>query len=110
MLRSGRHWLRLGRRNGGRPESEDLPAAELARHAPRGRRAVHQIASDAAPARHPEPRVVVGWLVGVASLAAFAGSIWLGVANGNPALALFLATAALLALGVTWIELRLQTA
>jgi energy-coupling factor transport system substrate-specific component len=71
---------------------------------------VHEIVSDAVPRRRPEARVVVGWLVGTASAGAFGGAIWLGVTRGNAALALFLATASLLALGVVWIELRLQTA
>jgi energy-coupling factor transport system substrate-specific component len=71
---------------------------------------VHQIASDAVPRRRAESRVLVGWIVGAAALGAFGGAIWLGVTAGNAALALFLATAALFALGIVWIELRLQTA
>jgi energy-coupling factor transport system substrate-specific component len=70
---------------------------------------VHEIASDAVP-RRPETRVVAGWLIGVAAVLAFAGAIWLAATEGNAALALFLATGALIALGVVWIELRLQTA
>ncbi|MDX6503532.1 MAG: energy-coupling factor transport system substrate-specific component [Gaiellaceae bacterium] len=70
---------------------------------------MHQLASDAVPRRR-EPRVLVGWLIGAAAVGAFGGAIWLGVTQGNAALALFLATGALIALGVVWIELRLQTA
>jgi energy-coupling factor transport system substrate-specific component len=70
---------------------------------------VHQIASDAVPRRR-EPRVLLGGVIGAEALAAFGGAIWLGVTKGNAALALFLATGALIALGIVWIELRLQTA
>src|SRR5204862_280817 len=98
-----------GERLARRPALRRDRARAHARHAPRGRRAVHQIASDAVPRRR-EPRVLVGGLIGAAALAAFAAAIWLGVTEGNAALALLLASGALIALGVVWIELRLQTA
>jgi energy-coupling factor transport system substrate-specific component len=70
---------------------------------------VHEIASDPVR-RRPEPRVLAGWLTGLAALLAFVGAIWLGVTEGNAALVLFLASGSLIALGVVWIELRLRTA
>jgi energy-coupling factor transport system substrate-specific component len=72
---------------------------------------VHQLATEAAPTRRtPQPRVLLGVLVALAAAASFGVAIWLGIREGNAALALLLATAALFGLGVVWIELRLQTA
>src|SRR3954469_6477273 len=111
MLRPGDHWLRLGRRDGGRPESEDLPAADRSASLLAEGEPVHQLATEAAPTRRtPQPRVLLGALVAVAAAASFGTAIWLGIREGNAALALLLATAALFGLGVVWFELRIQTA
>jgi energy-coupling factor transport system substrate-specific component len=72
---------------------------------------VHQLATEAAPTRRaPQPRVLLGGLVALAAAGSFGVAIWLGIREGNAALALLLATAALFGLGVVWIELRLRTA
>ena len=54
MLRPGDHWLRLGRRDGGRPESEDLPAADPSASLLAEGEPVHQLATETArPAIRP---------------------------------------------------------
>src|SRR3954453_16787043 len=111
MLRPGGHWLRLGRRDGGRPESEALPAADRSASLLAEGEPVHQLATEAAPTRPTrQPRVFLGAVAALASAASFGVAIWVRIREGNAALALLLATAALFGLGVVWIELRLQTA
>src|SRR3954454_23234362 len=103
MLRPGDHWLRLGRRDGGRPESEDLPAADRSASLLAEGEPVHQLATETAPTRRtPQPRVVLGALVALGAGGSFRVSIWLGIREGNAALALLLARGRLFGLGGGW--------
>ena len=62
-----------------------------------------------APPRRPL-HAAAGAIGAAVAVGAFGAAVWLGATRGEAALTLFLATTALVAVGVVWVELRLRSA
>src|SRR5258707_10852918 len=108
MLRSGAPLAEAGKAERRAPRAR-RPAGCGQHRPPRGRKpGVTEIAA-AAPWQR-KLRLASGWIGAGAAIGAFGAAVWLGATRGDAAVALLLATSALLVLGVVWVELRLQTA